>query len=415
MAIDPRIALQVRAPDLGGAISQGLQNASGFQQLQHFKQDRESDKLLGLAMGGDNSALERLKVAAPKKYVAARKTMNDLDAGERDAAAKSYAQTVVQASGLLAQGNQQGVIDLLSQRSADLEASGRDNSHTLRGLQLAQAGQWDQLKSVLNEEATGLERLGYLKAPRAEKTEAATELQKLIAARDALPPNDPNRQAYNDRIAKITQSSNGISIDAEGNVQIGGPAKEMQSTNVKEAEARVVGAGESLARLQTIKENYKPVFLTYGGRWNNLVSNIKSKAGFELTDEDRDLLRQRRRFTQGINTEFNAYRKMITGAAASVQELTSLKDAMISDDLSPDAFESAFDEYSSELSRSIRIRNKLLREGLQPGTKQFGSNLDNLFISGGDDTDFEARGDELEEQGMPADKIVDTLEQEGYL
>jgi hypothetical protein len=191
MAIDPRIALQVRAPDLGGAISQGLQNAGGIQQLQQFKQERASDKLLGLAMGGDNSALERLKVAAPKKYVAARKTLNDLDAGERDASAKSYAQTVVQASGLLAQGNQQGVIDLLTQRSADLEAQGRDNSHTMMGVQLAQAGEWDKLKSVLAEEATGLERLGYLKAgkttgPRSAAAKEQADLNDGYITQDGL-------------------------------------------------------------------------------------------------------------------------------------------------------------------------------------------------------------------------------------
>ena len=182
----------------------------------------------------------------------------------------------------------------------------------------------------------------------------------------------------------------------------------------KEASKRAFSAGESLARLGRIKKNYDPSFLTYQGKGERLLSSIKSKANIDLTQDEKQALRQHRRFSQAVNFEFNAYRKAITGAAAAVKELEDLKKAMVSTDLSPVEFEAAFNEYSRELQRSIRIRNRLLREGYQPGTKQFGNELDGLYLSGDDDI-VDARGDELHEQGMTPQEIVDTLEKEGYL
>jgi hypothetical protein len=87
---------------------------------------------------------------------------------------------------------------------------------------------------------------------------------------------------------------------------------------------------------------------------------------------------------------------------------------MISTDLSPDEFEAAFNEYTNELARTIRIRNKVMREGIKPGTKQYGEEIDRNFLTGDDDS-VDDRGDELESQGMSDDEIIKTLEAEGYI
>jgi len=175
----------------------------------------------------------------------------------------------------------------------------------------------------------------------------------------------------------------------------------------------VISMGQSLARLASIKKEYDPSFLTYQGKARNLISRLKSKADIDLSPEDRKYLKQSRRFTQAVNYEFNAYRKLITGAAAAMSELEDLKKAVINTDLSPDEFEAAYAEYVTELTRSMRIGNKLIREGLQPGTKQFGEALDGLYLSGGDD-DLEARGNALMRQGLSAKDIVKKLKLEGY-
>ena len=187
----------------------------------------------------------------------------------------------------------------------------------------------------------------------------------------------------------------------------------LQKPITKEAQQKTIAAGESLARLNRIRKNYDPAFLTWKGKGQAWLSSVKSKAGADLSIDEKAFLRKRRQFEQGVNFEFNAYRKMITGAAAAVKELEDLKKAMISTDLSPVEFEAAWEEYGNELGRSLRIRNKLLREGLKPGTKQFGKELDTMFTIGGDD-DITTRGNELEAQGLDPESIADILQQEGY-
>ena len=254
------------------------------------------------------------------------------------------------------------------------------------------------------------------KTVRGEKPKAAkapTGFQGLVKAYQDAPEGSEEKKLYEAKIRKETAQSGGISIDKDGNIQIGGPTK-LQKPNLRESEERIISGGESLARMERIKQNYNPEFLTYKGKGEKLLTGFKSKAGMDVSQEDKASIQQHRKFSQSVNFEFNAYRKLITGAAAAASELEDLKKATISTDLSPVEFEAAFNEYSTELARTIRIRNKVLREGLKEGSKQFGEELDRLYLTGDDDS-MDARGDELEAQGMDPAKIVSTLESEGYL
>lgn len=384
MAIDPRIALQVRAPDLGGAISQGLQNASGFQQLQHFRQDRESDKLLGLAMGGDNSALERLKVAAPKKYVAARKTMNDLTESEKEAATKSYAQTVVQASGLLAQGNQQGVIDLLTQRSAELEANGRDNSHTLRGLQLAQAGEWDKLKMALNEEATGLERLGYLKGLKGQGsndfdylTENFTpeEIDQARRIKAGLAPRAVGsssmtivNQGLTDQVADSQSTIKGAEEGAklEQQLLLKPQIEAAVTTAKKEAEANaetftdLKRAKAAMPGLLEVSDKLKKLAdiatYTVGGRlWDTAVKEL----GFGSTDGGT----ARSTMVAVVDNQVLPLLRETFGAAFTKAEGDSLRATLLDADATPEAKKSSLDAFIEQKYRNIQTKEAELGGG----------------------------------------------------
>ena len=225
-----------------------------------------------------------------------------------------------------------------------------------------------------------------------------------------------DKELLRKKLEKEVLVSKGIKVNPDGTVEIGGSQENiaLDKPNTRLAQERIVSGTESLQRLDRIKENYDPAFLTYAGKANKTLSSIMSKAGMDLDTDDKSALRQFRKFSQGVNTEFNSYRKLITGAAASVLELESLKDAMISTDLSPDEFEASYEEYKTELSRTVRIRNKLLREGISPNDKSFSSSFDKEFLSGSDD-DINARGDELESQGVEPEKIVETLKSEGYM
>lgn len=181
----------------------------------------------------------------------------------------------------------------------------------------------------------------------------------------------------------------------------------------REAQQGVVSGTETLDRLDRILSTYDPKFLTYQGQAQAGVAGLMDKAGMS-SPEQRDLIAKRRKFSQNVNREFNAYRKEITGAAAAVSELEALKEAIINMDLSPTEFESALAEYRRGVARSLRLKRRLLREGVNVGDPKFGKRLDSMFFDGSDD-DAQARGAELEAKGLNDQQIVESLQREGYL
>lgn len=203
-----------------------------------------------------------------------------------------------------------------------------------------------------------------------------------------------------------TTPEGGVEI-IRGDVQ---PAANLPKPVIRDLTKSIANNENNLSRLDRIEKQFIPDFLTFGGRIGAKISSLKSKAGLGIAPQAKEFLGRRRKFTQNINQLFNAYRKEITGAAASVQELESLKKAMLSEDLSPIEFQAAYEEFRSELQRSNRLQRRLLREGI---TDKFGKSLDELFVAGEDD-DIELRGAELRGQGLTDAEIAEKLFEEGF-
>lgn len=198
---------------------------------------------------------------------------------------------------------------------------------------------------------------------------------------------------------------------------VGGKGGDITKKTKGELEKTLVAGERQLISLDRLDNQFNKDFLTYQGRGQAFLSGIKSKAGVGLSGDEKSFLKNRRRFTQNVNRFFNAYRKDITGAAASVQELESLKKAVFNEDLSPDEFKGAFDEFKSELLRAQRLNRRLLREGVVGNPKnrksEAAQQLDALFLAGEDDLPV-ARVTELMREGKTQDEIQNILEQEGY-
>lgn len=216
-------------------------------------------------------------------------------------------------------------------------------------------------------------------------------------------------------VAKETAPKTGMTFTTPdgSTVQIGGnPGLGKKATN--DLQTGIIGNTELLDLTEQVGSSYDPEFLTYQGQGEGFFTKQAEKLGMNPGEARKDFLKRRTKFVTGVERLFNAYRKEITGAAAAVQELDRLKQSFINADMSPSQFEAAFEGYQTELRRMIRLRNKLLREGLDPRNPQRGgSMLDNLFLTGADD-DIEARGDELAAQGKSESEILETLEREGY-
>lgn len=289
------------------------------------------------------------------------------------------------------------------------EAEKKRQEALLQARELASRGDVVATKTDAQGNVRGITRGGQATDPLFQEQGTTIKDPTSVLEFKARQQMSPEEQLEYDAFRKKNNPT--LSIGADGTIVYGDAP--LDKSVSKAAQEKVISAGESLARLQRIKDTYKPEYLTYQGKAENYLSSIKSKAGVDLSPQEKEDLQQRRKFTQAVNYDFNQYRKEITGAAAAVSELENLKKAALNDDLGPDEFEAAFSEYVEERQRSLRIYNKLLREGLKPGTKQFGSALDQLFIGSGDD-DINARGDELEANGLSEEQVLEQLKLEGY-
>lgn len=157
------------------------------------------------------------------------------------------------------------------------------------------------------------------------------------------------------RVARAGRAVTEVHVDT-GRAQL---TKTERSRMIKRAGA----LDTSLGRLASIEASFDPSLLTYLGRGQTALARVKDKLG-SASPEEIKRVRKARRFFQQINTEFNAYRKEITGAAASVRELEDLKEAMINGDLGPGEFQASFETYVSDLRSQRAIAAEMLREGL---------------------------------------------------
>lgn len=217
-------------------------------------------------------------------------------------------------------------------------------------------------------------------------------------------------------IAKANSSSKGITItNPDGTVtQIGGGSGTSFGKKANnQLQSGIISNVELLDLTDSVRESFNPDFLTYKGQGEQFFTAQAEKLGLEPSQARKEFLKGRTEFVTKTERLFNAYRKEITGAAAAVQELDRLKKSFLNVDQSPSEFEATLDSYQAELKRTVRLRNKLIREGLDPRSPQGGAMLDNAFLTGGDD-DIEARGRELLAQGMSEQEVLQTLDREGY-
>lgn len=207
---------------------------------------------------------------------------------------------------------------------------------------------------------------------------------------------------------------NGITVgtDENGNpiVQIGGSG-ELQRSTTTGLQKGYISDVDLLGRMDDIAGMYNPDFLTYQGAGEAFFTNIADKANLSPSEAKKEFLRKRTRFQNSIEQLFNAYRKEITGAAAAVQELESLKKSFINMDMGPTQFEAAFDYYQEELKRAGRLKLRLLREGITG--KEFGEAMDSLFLGGADDRP-EDRFNDLISEGVSAEEAEARMIKEGY-
>lgn len=147
-------------------------------------------------------------------------------------------------------------------------------------------------------------------------------------------------------------------------------------------------------QLDNAVNEFDPEYLTVLGKGKNWVNSWREKLqtgnrnfdefmGTNLSQEDKAALKGYTGFVQNVERLFNAYRKEITGAAASYQELERLYKSFINTDMSPSQFEAAVKAFKKELITGIAIKQSILQEGnVLFGSDEYAQEFDYRYQSG---------------------------------
>jgi hypothetical protein len=389
MAIDPNILLQYQGADIGNALLRGLQGASAIQSMQQTIQEKPYREQL----------LKAQAEAAPLAIEAQRlKNLTDTQKLGVQGAALAAQQAVP----YLQSGDMAGLRNFLSgtnllDEQDKAELLGKVDANDLQGILSDVSG------------AIGMaQQMGIFETPK-------TPSVSIRQGTDPVTGQPGFYQFSNGQLVGKVEGINppaqtGVVVGPDGTVTIGAP---LASGNVAKAQEKVTTAMDNLARLREIRTTFDPQFLTYLGQGRQALLRTKERAGVTLDPAEQQSVGQYRQFSEGVDQFFNQYRKDITGAAAAVAELSSLKDAILNKDLSPTEFIASFDRLVNESTRTINIQNSLLEQGLSPSSKAFQQQADQLFMSGRN-KNYMQRGTELEKQGLSDDQIKQQLRLEGY-
>lgn len=165
----------------------------------------------------------------------------------------------------------------------------------------------------------------------------------------------------------------------QGGYSIPGQTAPATSSTQTDLQKNIISTADQLSRLGQIKDDYQRDFLTYQGKFKTLTSRVLDKANLADSGQVK-FLQQQTKFKNGVEQLFNQYRKEITGAAASVQELDRLKESMLNADMSPAEFEAAYEQFQSLISRSVQLKQQFLSQGVP--INEIGQRIDEELFSG---------------------------------
>lgn len=193
-------------------------------------------------------------------------------------------------------------------------------------------------------------------------------------------------------------------------IQTGAPSSGQTPKGAKTALFKDIVAGQTtMDEMNYLDKLYEPDFLTYGGLFKNLKSNVLNK----IDPDKRDQFTQRREaFVSAVNQSFIKYRKWATGVAGGEKEMAEIKRSVPNANDSPQAYESKTQLRKSLTRRLIARQKAALKAGVnnQLEFKKYLQDhpLDSIPT-------LQQRGDQLMQMGYEEDQVLRILTDEGYI
>lgn len=206
-----------------------------------------------------------------------------------------------------------------------------------------------------------------------------TSLGKLIEARDALDPNDPNRALFDAAIKKKTDSegwSITTNLDGTTTIQQGplGKGDELGSSMTKDLQDSIVQASGYLDQIRQMEYMFDPEMMQVPNRLWLRGKALGEKFDIaDLSEEDRFELEKFNSMKSDSQTLLSAVIKELAGAAVSTQEQARIEGFLptfgtgIFDGDGPSEFQDKMKKFMSSTESAI-MRKKMYLKGDKPIT-----------------------------------------------
>lgn len=143
----------------------------------------------------------------------------------------------------------------------------------------------------------------------------------------------------------------------------------LQKPTQNKVEEAYLNTTERMARVNRIRDSFRPEFLQIGNRWGNLATAWKEKAGFDASPQERQSLAEFSEFRSRAANDLNQTLKEMSGAAVTPQEAERLLKVIpnpgtgLFDGDSPTEFKAKMDDVFTDLRRAEARLNYIRRNG----------------------------------------------------
>jgi hypothetical protein len=195
------------------------------------------------------------------------------------------------------------------------------------------------------------------------------------------------------------------------------PTKPMQNI----AQREIFENTKMMIAMGRVRGRAQPWMFTLGGKIKQKVRGAIAQLDPNWVPKDEaDKKRSMTLVKLDLERMFNLYRKLITGAQASVKEIEILRKTMPTTDMDWIDFSASMEQLHAEIGTKMRLAQKVLRgkEGIPVTSQELDADIDELLLMGDNgrtDKDVERRIVELQDQKKAPKDIIQQLAIEGYI
>lgn len=200
----------------------------------------------------------------------------------------------------------------------------------------------------------------------------------------------------------------------ETTITIGGQQK-LEKKVRGDVQSKLIENMQLLQNLDAVASVESDEFLTLGGRARVKIASLLDHVGL-VSDDESVFLSKYVQFKNEAEQIFNDYKRAVTGAAGSEQELNQIRDSIMHKKLGPVAFKAALGQMREVVARTMRLQRRLLRSNLP--VNEVNAQAGAMFKKGIDAKSMEdivARRVDLQNAGLDDSQIAAQLLNEGYI